>query len=219
MVEGSEIDWVLYVNDFVGVVLEVLVFDKVVKVVFDFVKLREDIVVIIVLDYVNGGMILGNYLIQYDLVLLNDFFKYIIKVKRIGVGIEEFFGNNKIDENIKKIVFEYYGIDNLILDEINVIKNVKVGNLNYVLGLIISKRLNIGWIINGYIGEEVVLYVYYLNGYILRGVIDNIEVCDYMVEIFGIDFGSFNESVYILNIDLEEKGYDVFFDISNLINV
>ncbi|AEM75005.1 alkaline phosphatase [Caldicellulosiruptor acetigenus] len=219
MVEGSEIDWASHANDPVGVVSEVLAFDKAVKVALDFAKSREDTAVIIASDHANGGMTLGNYSTQYDSALLNDFLKYITKAKRTGAGIEELLGNNKTDENIKKIVSEYYGIDNLTPDEINAIKNAKAGNLNYVLGPIISKRSNIGWTTNGHTGEEVVLYAYHPNGYIPRGVIDNTEVCDYMAEILGIDLGSFNESAYISNIDLEEKGYDVSLDTSNPTNV
>lgn len=219
MVEGSEIDWASHANDPVGVVSEVLAFDKAVKVALDFAKSREDTAVIIASDHANGGMTLGNYSTQYDSALLNDFLKYITKAKRTGAGIEELLGNNKTDENIKKIVSEYYGIDNLTPDEINAIKNAKAGNLNYVLGPIISKRSNIGWTTNGHTGEEVVLYAYHPNGYIPRGVIDNTEVCDYMAEILGIDLGSFNESAYISNIDLEEKGYDVSIDTSNPANV
>ncbi|ADQ08300.1 Alkaline phosphatase [Caldicellulosiruptor hydrothermalis 108] len=219
MVEGSEIDWASHANDPVGVVSEVLAFDKAVKVALDFAKSRDDTAVIIASDHANGGMSLGNYTTKYDTALLNDFLAYITKAKRTGAGIEEHLGNNKTDENIKKIVSEYYGINDLTSDEINAIKNAKAGNLNYVLGPIISKRSNIGWTSNGHTGEEVVLYAYHPNGYIPRGVIDNTEICDYMAEILGIDLGSFNENAYISNIDLEEKGYDVSIDTINPSNV
>ena len=220
MVEGSQIDWASHANDPVGVVSEVLAFDNAVKVALDFAKSREDTAVIIASDHANGGMSLGNYSTKYDTALLNDFLKYIKKAKRTGSGIEELLGNNKTDENIKNVIYDYYGgINDLTQDEIIAIKNAKAGNLNYVLGPIISKRSNIGWTSNGHTGEEVVLYAYHPNGYIPKGVIDNTEVCDYIAEILGIDLGSFNENAYISNIDLEEKGYDVSIDTSNPSNI
>jgi len=219
MVEGSEIDWASHANDPVGVISDVLAFDRAVKVVLEFAKSRNDTAVIIAPDHSNGGMSIGNYSTKIDTAMLNDFLKYIKKAKRTGAGIEELLGNNKTDENIKKIVSEYYGVDNLTQDEINAIKNAKTGELNYVLGPIISKRSNLGWTTNGHTGEDVVLYAYHPNNYIPRGVIDNTEVCDYMAEILGIDLGNFNENAYISNIDLEEKGYNVSIDTSNPSNV
>lgn len=219
MVEGSQIDWASHANDPVGVVSEVLAFDKAVKVALDFAKSRDDTAVIIASDHNNGGMTLGNYSAKVDSVLLNDFLKYIKKAKRTGSGIEDLLGNNRTDENIKKIVSQYYGVDNLTQDEIDAIKKAPAGRLNYVLGPIISKRSYIGWTTNEHTGEEVVLYAYHPNGYVPHGVIDNTEVCDYMAEILGIDLGSFNENSYISNVDLEEKGYDVTIDTSNPNNI
>ncbi|AZT91579.1 alkaline phosphatase [Caldicellulosiruptor changbaiensis] len=219
MVEGSEIDWASHANDPVGVVSEVLAFDKAVKVALDFAKSRDDTAVIIAPDHNNGGMTLGNYSAQVDSVLLNDFLKYIKKAKRTGSGIEDLLGNNRTDENIKNIVSQYYGVDNLTQDEIDAIKKAPAGRLNYVLGPIISKRSYIGWTTNEHTGEDVVLYAYHPNGYVPHGVIDNTEVCDYMAEILGIDLGSFNENSYISNVDLEEKGYNVTIDTSNPNNI
>ncbi|WP_039765774.1 MULTISPECIES: alkaline phosphatase [unclassified Caldicellulosiruptor] len=219
MVEGSEIDWASHANDPVGVVSEVLAFDKAVKVALDFAKSRDDTAVIIAPDHNNGGMTLGNYSAQVDSVLLNDFLKYIKKAKRTGSGIEDLLGNNRTDENIKNIVSQYYGVDNLTQDEIDAIKKAPAGRLNYVLGPIISKRSYIGWTTNEHTGEDVVLYAYHPNGYVPHGVIDNTEVCDYMADILGIDLGSFNENSYISNVDLEEKGYNVTIDTSNPNNI
>ncbi|WAM31564.1 alkaline phosphatase [Caldicellulosiruptor naganoensis] len=219
MVEGSQIDWASHANDPVGVVSEVLAFDKAVKVALDFAKSRDDTAVIIASDHNNGGMTLGNYSTKIDSVFLNDFLKYIKKAKRTGSGIEDLLGNNRTDENIKKIVSQYYGVDNLTQDEIDAIKKAPAGRLNYVLGPIISKRSYIGWTTNEHTGEEVVLYAYHPNGYVPHGVIDNTEVCDYMAEILGIDLGSFNQNSYISNVDLEEKGFDVTIDTSNPNNV
>ncbi|ADQ47374.1 Alkaline phosphatase [Caldicellulosiruptor kronotskyensis 2002] len=219
MIEGSQIDWASHANDPVGVVSEVLAFDKAVKVALDFAKSRDDTAIIIVPDHTNGGMTLGIGTTSIDSVLLNHFLKYIRRATRTAAGVEEILGNNKTDENIKKVVSQYYGIDNLTQDEINAIKNAPQGRLNYVLGPIISKRSYIGWTSNEHTGEEVVLYAYHPKDYIPRGVIENTEVCDYMAEILGIDLGSFNENAYISNIDLEEKGYNVSIDTSNPSNI
>ncbi len=219
MVEGSQIDWASHANDPVGVVSEVLAFDNAVKVALDFAKSRDDTAVIVVPDHNNGGMTLGNYSASIDSVLLNDFLKHIKKATKTGAGVEEIIGNNKTDENIKKVVSKYYGIDNLTQDEINAIKNASAGKLNYVLGPIISKRSYIGWTTNDHTGEEVVLYAYHPNGYVPHGVIDNTEVCDYMAEILGIDLGSFNENAYISDADIQDKGYDVTINKDNPNNI
>ncbi|ACM61806.1 alkaline phosphatase [Caldicellulosiruptor bescii] len=219
MVEGSQIDWASHANDPVGVVSEVLAFDKAVKVALDFAKSRDDTAVIIAPDHTNGGMTLGIGTTSIDSILLNHFLRYIREATRTAAVAEKILGNNRTDENIKKVVSQYYGIDNLTQDEINAIKNAPQGRLNYVLGPIISKRSYIGWTSNEHTGEEVVLYAYHPKDYIPRGVIENTEVCDYMAEILGIDLGSFNENAYISNIDLEEKGYDVSIDTSNPSNI
>ncbi|BCS82463.1 alkaline phosphatase [Anaerocellum diazotrophicum] len=219
MIEGSEIDWASHANDPVGVVSEVLAFDKAVKVALDFAKSREDTAVLIVPDHNNGGMTLGTRGVSIDSIMLNSLLKYIRKATRTGLGVEELLGNNRTDENIKKIVSKYYGIDDLTQDEINAIKSAPQGKLNTVLGQMISKRSYIGWTSDEHTGEEVVLYAYHPKNYIPRGVIDNTQVCDYMCEILGIDLYSFNENAYLSNIELEEKGYQVSIDNSNPSNI
>lgn len=209
MVEGSQIDWASHANDPVGVISETLAFDKAVKVALDFAKSRDDTAIVIAPDHSNGGMSMANYQTKADNVLLNDFFKYIKAAKRTGAGIEEILGSNKTDDNIKRVVKEYYGIDNLTPDEIEPIKKAEAGRLNYVLGPIISKRSYIGWTTNDHTADDVVLYAYHPTGYVPHGVIDNTEVCDYMAEILNIDLASLNENAYISDTDIQDKGYDV----------
>ncbi|MEZ0536573.1 alkaline phosphatase [Caldicellulosiruptoraceae bacterium PP1] len=208
MVEGSKIDWASHANDPVGVVSDVLAFDKAVKVALDFAKKRNDTAIIIAPDHNNGGMSFGTN--GASDLYLNSFLKYIQKATLTGEGVESKLNADK--SNIASVVSQYYGIDNLTEDEIKAIKNAKQGSLNSVLGPIISKRSYIGWTTNEHTGEEVVLYSYHPNNYILKGVIDNTDIAWYINEILGLNLDEVNENMYVSNTELEEMGYSVDID-------
>lgn len=60
MVEGSEIDWAAHTNDSIGVVSDVLAFDKAVAVAKDFADRHGNTTIIIAADHGTGGMTFGE---------------------------------------------------------------------------------------------------------------------------------------------------------------
>lgn len=60
MVEGSQIDYRCHGNDTVGVIAEVIDFDKAVKVALDFAKQNGETLVVITADHETGGLTIMN---------------------------------------------------------------------------------------------------------------------------------------------------------------
>lgn len=184
MVEGSKIDWAAHANDPVGIVTDIIAFDRAVKEAVDFAKQDGNTVVIVTTDHGNSGISIGNFetgstkdkRFSYDNI---NFVDSVNKIKNVKMTTKTF--NNlivgKSDDEIKSMVLENYGINDLNEDEF---KKVKANKINEV----ISDRVKIGFTTRGHTGEDVYLGVYAPFGVEkLKGVVDNTEVNRYMQRI------------------------------------
>lgn len=115
-VEGSKIDWVVYVNDLIGMISDVLVFDEVVGKVVEFVEKDGNMMVIVIVDYGNSGFLIGNVNIikGYDIIFV---FVYIDLLKKVKMMLEGVMFKLKEDLLNKEEVVVLYGLLNLILEE------------------------------------------------------------------------------------------------------
>ncbi len=219
MVEGSKVDWAAHANDPIGIISDVLAFDKAVKEALDFAKKDGNTVVIVASDHGNGGLSIGNKETSsnYDKVPLSTFIDPLKKVKLTGEGLEAKLDKDRT--NIVEVMRDYYGITDLTEDEIKSIKDAKAGNLNYATGPIISKRAYLGWTTNGHTGEEVALHVYHPKKQVFMGTVQNTDIPKYMAEVMGLDLKVTNDKLFH-NImkTLETAGLEYYWNNGDFIN-
>ena len=219
MVEGSKVDWAAHANDPIGVISDVLAFDKAVKEALDFAKKDGNTVVIVASDHGNGGLSIGNKETSsnYDKVPLSAFIDPLKKVKLTGEGLEAKLNSDR--SNVVEVMKEYYGITDLTEDEIKLIKDAKVGSLNYATGPIVSRRAYLGWTTNGHTGEEVALHVYHPKKQVLMGTVQNTDIPKYMAEVMGLDLKIANDRLFH-NImkTLETAGLEYYWNNGDFVN-
>ena len=219
MVEGSKVDWAAHANDPIGVISDVLAFDKAVKEALDFAKKDGNTVVIVASDHGNGGLSIGNKETSsnYDKVPLSAFIDPLKKVKLTGEGLEAKLNSDR--SNVVEVMKEYYGITDLTEDEIKSIKDAKVGSLNYATGPIVSRRAYLGWTTNGHTGEEGALHVYHPKKQVLMGTVQNTDIPKYMAEVMGLDLKIVNDRLFH-NImkTLETAGLEYYWNNGDFVN-
>jgi len=192
MVEGSKIDWTAHANDPIGLISDILAFDAAVEVALQFAKERQDTMILIMTDHGTGGITIGNRDTQngqaalpYDSSAINNYIVPLTHATLTGEGIEAKFDDNR--SNIREVMSEWYGIDNLTPREVALIKNTSAGNMNYTVGLMLSERAYLGWTTHGHTGQEVNLFTYLPGDERITGTLDNTEIALICAGVWGID--------------------------------
>lgn len=212
MVEGSEIDWAAHANDPVGIVSDVLAFDKAVKVAKDFADKNKDTVLIAAADHGTGGPSFGEYAISkgYDKAPLEEFTRYIKNAKLTGAGVGE-----KVEaapDKVAEIMKDAYGITDLTPEEADTVKNAK--DKQNAVGKIVSKRSHIGWTTGGHVGGDVALYCYSTapNAKVLRGTVHNAEIGKYVADLLDVNLRELTDKLFVkMRPAFEAKGAEVHF--------
>lgn len=216
MVEGSKVDWSSHANDPIGIISDLLAFDKAVKVALDYAKTNKDTVVIIVPDHGNGGISIGNSSLDkgYDKEPLSSFLDPLKAAKLTGEGIATKL--NKDRSNIVEVMATYYGITDLTEEEIAIIKEAKLSAMNYAVGPMISERAKIGWTTKGHTGEDVVLFIYAPDQDRLTGVVQNTDIALYMARKLGVNLADTTKELFVpARAAFEEKGGTVAWNVTD----
>lgn len=198
VVEGSKVDWASHANDPIGVISDVLAYDKAVGAALDFAKKDGNTAVISVTDHGNGGMTIGSKATDndYDKRKLSEFIDPLKKATLTGEGVEKRLNADR--SNAVEIMAKYFGVSDLTAEEIKAIKETEAGSMNYTVGPILSKRSNIGWTTNGHTGEDVVLYIYAPDGVSkLTGVVDNTDIAFYMAKLTGTSLKEATDKLFV----------------------
>jgi alkaline phosphatase len=197
MVEGSKVDWAAHANDPVGIISDILAFDKACKAAFDFAEKDKNTIVIVVSDHGNSGFSIGDKSTSgsYDKTTYNTFFDPIKKATKTGEGLEALIAADK--SNIKDVVAKYYGIADLTDDEVAAIAKAAPGALNAVIGPMMGTRAKIGFTTGGHTGEDVVLSVYDPSGNRPTGVIENVEIAKYIERSLGLDLAATTNQLFV----------------------
>lgn len=197
MVEGSKVDWAAHANDPVGIVSDILAFDKACRVAFDYALANKNTVVIVVSDHGNSGLSIGDKSTNgnYDKTNYSAFVDPLKKATRTGEGLETLINADK--SNVKEVVAQHYGIADLSDAEIEAIKKAPAGTLNAVIGPMMGIRSKIGFTTTGHTGEDVVLSVFDPNGNRPTGVMENTEVASYIEKSLGIDLKATTGKLFV----------------------
>lgn len=201
MVEGSKVDWSANDNDPVGVITEYLAFDKAVAKAIDFAKKDGSTAVIVLPDHGNGGISLGNSQTNhgYDRKTYSELFDNLHKAKKTAEHFGLVFKSSPTEKQIKDYFSENFGINDLIISEVNSIRAfyqyeelAKTGknkknptDINKIIANIINNRNPIGWTTSGHTGEDVFLAIYHPHQYRPTGLVKNTDINRYMCEIMN----------------------------------
>lgn len=196
-VEGSKVDWASHANDPVGVISDVLAFDDAVKVALDFAKKDGNTLVLAFSDHGNGGMSIGNKATNknYDRTPVGYYIEPLRQASLTGEGVEKMLAGDLSDSNIRLTVFRFFGVGDLSDAEVAAIQKAKKGEMNYVLGPIISGRAGIGWTTNGHTGEDLFLYAYGPNR--PSGLIENSEIARITAWSLGFNLADADRRLFV----------------------
>jgi alkaline phosphatase len=200
-IEGSKIDWASHANDPIGVISDILAFDDAVKAALDFAQTNGKTMVIAFSDHGNGGMSIGNKTTDsnYSKLSYESVFVPLKKAILTGEGLEKVITKDLSNENIRKVMAKYAGIDDLTENEIDDVKKAKPGRINQTTGPMVSRRANIGWTTNGHTGEDLFFYVYGLNKQI--GLVDNTDIAHIIAKGMDFDLADIDRELFV---DAEE---------------
>jgi len=186
-VEGSKIDWASHANDPVGVISDVLAFDEAVGTALDFARKDGGTLVIALSDHGNGGMSIGNLgtdktysRLQHERVV-----GPLRKASLTGEGIEKVLKDDRSEDNVKRVIAEYLGIDDLTPGETAAVRSARPGRMNAATGPVVSARSCVGWTTHGHTGED--LFFYYYGMHRPLPVIENSDIAHITAKAMGFD--------------------------------
>ncbi len=195
-VEGSKVDWASHANDPIGVISDTLAFQKAVGKALDFAEKDGNTLVLVFADHSNGGMSIGVKADpNYPGTQLDTLLKPLKAAKLTGEGIEQMLKGDLSEENIRLVMANYYGVNDLTAQEITDLQKAKKGAMNYATGPIISKRSIIGWTTNGHTGEDVFLYAYGPNK--PAGLIENNQLAYIAAKSMGFDLDQADSKLFV----------------------
>ena len=201
MVEGSKIDWAAHANDPVGLVSDILAFDDAVAVALEFAKANQNTMLIIASDHGTGGIRIGDRntqnaaaILPYYSAALHHFIRPLTRARLTGEGLVAKFNANR--SNIREVMAEWYGLDDLALMEEALIRITPAGRMNHIVGPMISQRAFLGWTTRGHTGEDVVLYTYLPGDRRITGVIENTDIALIMAGVWGIDLEAVTRQLF-----------------------
>ncbi|NTV13530.1 MAG: alkaline phosphatase [Desulfobulbaceae bacterium] len=200
MIEGSKIDWAAHANDPVGVISDLLAFDKAVKVALDFAKKDQNTLLIVVPDHGNSGLTIGNSSTNsgYDKLPLAAVLDPLKKAKVTGEGLEALLSSDRNNTTaIRQSLADNYGIADPTDAELEAIAKAEVDKMNRIVGPMLGARAKLGYTTNGHTGEDVVLYDYDPRGARLTGLVDNTEIARYMAQAIGVDLAQTTDRLFV----------------------
>jgi alkaline phosphatase len=199
MVEGSKVDWAAHDNDAVGIITEMLAFDKACGVAFDFAEKNGETVVLVVPDHGNSGFSIGaNRCPNYSTLTKDQLFGPISKFKISREGLVDKL-QASAPSQLKNTFYEWTGIsisdsecEELLQSsdykqsKLTDAKQSQSNKLSKVVATIIENHTCFGFTTGGHTGEEVFLAVYDPTPNRLTGHRSNIEINHYLRNSLGL---------------------------------
>ncbi|MDR2085572.1 MAG: alkaline phosphatase [Dysgonamonadaceae bacterium] len=207
MVEGSKVDWAAHDNDAVGIITEMLAFDKACGVAFDFAGKNGETVVLVVPDHGNSGFSIGTRRCpNYSTMSKDELFGPIAQFKATRKALVAKLQKTE-PAQLKETVYEWTGIS---LSDSEYHDLLQAGDkLDKVVAKVIENHICFGFTTGGHTGEEVFLAVYDPTPNRLMGHHTNIEVNHYLRRSLGLPDGALDaitQTYFVKHTDVF-KGY------------
>ncbi|MDO4754852.1 MAG: alkaline phosphatase [Parabacteroides sp.] len=213
MVEGSKVDWAAHANDPIGTITEFLAFDRACGAVLDFARENGETAVVILPDHATGGLSIGHKKLKnYTNMGARELFHSLSLCKRTAYEMAQLVNNNPASE-LQNLFRTYWGFE-LTKEELDALYNCKdyekspipkeqrksgVGaslyssSLTSFMANLITERTCFGFTTGGHTGEEVFLAVYHPQKNIPTGVKTNVEINEYLCNLFGFTHDTLEE--------------------------
>ena len=210
MVEGSKVDWAAHGNDPVGMATDFLAFDRACGAALEFARKNGETAVVILPDHGNSGISLGRRSCKgYDKLSKDQLFHQFSLYKLTAEGFAKKV-NSIPNSEVQQMFSQYAGFE-LTDEEMNALNNCKdyknspipaeqrktddnssmySGNLTGLMAHIITSRTCFGFTTGGHTGEEVFLAAYHPQGSLPIGMNTNIEINEYLCNLFGLTHDS-----------------------------
>ena len=210
MVEGSKVDWAAHGNDPVGMATDFLAFDRACGAALEFARKNGETAVVILPDHGNSGISLGRRSCTgYDKLSKDQLFHQFSLYKLTAEGFAKKV-NSIPNSEVQQMFSQYAGFE-LTDEEMNALNNCKdyknspipaeqrktddnssmySGNLTGLMAHIITSRTCFGFTTGGHTGEEVFLAAYHPQGSLPIGMNTNIEINEYLCNLFGLTHDS-----------------------------
>jgi alkaline phosphatase len=130
----------------------------------------------------------------YDSAPLVNFIEPLTHATLTGEGVADKLNANR--SNIAEVMARYYGLHNLSFAELAQIRNVSLGSMNNVVGLMLSNRSYIGWTSHGHTGGDVILYNYFPGNGRVTGVIDNTDFAKIIAGVWDFDLAEITDRFF-----------------------
>jgi alkaline phosphatase len=189
MVEGSMIDWAAHSNEPVGLISEILAFDQAVAKALEFAKANGETAIIIMTDHGNGGVAIGargSTVGNHP----DEFLACLKKAKRSGQSVAAMLSASMDDAAIRTLVAENYGVSGMTDGELARLRAALPGGNNkairVVLGDMMNRRSNLGWINDNHVADDAVLFMYLPGGGKAMGTVENSDIASMASDLLGL---------------------------------
>lgn len=196
-VEGSKVDWAAHANDPVGVVSELLAYDRAVKAALEFAKADGHTLLISVADHTTGGLSIGmredpKYSTTDDDFVVGP----LRKAKLTAQGLAQLIEKSRSETNIRSVLADQWGIANPGASEMTTIEQTPPGwPLQMALAAMLSRRARLGWTTNGHTGGDPLLFSYGPGR--LNGLWENTDIGKHLAKRLGFTFAEINQRLFV----------------------
>ena len=197
-VEASKVDWAAHANDPIGVISDLLAYDKAVQVALDFAKKDGQTLIMAFADHGTGGMAIGSkeFYKIYDKLPYEAVLGPLKKAIYTGEGMDKVLGEDRSEFNIRVQMMQNYSVDDLTAAEITAIQKApRKRAFATVIGPMLSKRAAIGWIYTGHTGEDLFLYAFGPNK--PSGLIQNTDIAKITARSLGFDLAETDHKLFV----------------------
>ena len=216
MVESGEIDKFGHDNDPIGIISEVLAFDKAFRVAIDFAARDGRTAVVACADHATGGLSIENY------GTLDDSLSVLKKARSTSYAVRDRILPD--GANLEEVLGRDYGLTGLTPSERESIRSgLKERNLPRAIGRVLAARAALSFSTDGHTGEDVLLFAYHPSGFkptdmFGSGVIQNVDVNRYMQKVLGLDLAPLRDALHLPAALFEARGGTVALDLADEAN-
>ncbi|MEW4289712.1 alkaline phosphatase [Rossellomorea marisflavi] len=199
MIEGSKVDWAAHQHDPVGMISEILSFDRAVGEALSFAKKDGNTMVVAVTDHGNSGLTIGNTDLDgsYKHQSVN---RFIDPLKKARLTVEG--AASLLEGKDAKDALDAYGLDSQSCRWSPSKKELKAQMTSSL-----SQKAGLGFTTHGHTGEDVFLYAFGPGK--PSGLHENTDLPGIMADFLGFSLGTYRSWYADGRDSLEKQGYEV----------